>query len=312
MGKLSELDCREVSGAFLLAIVGSFEGTRSLPIEKASFDLKSINPSGWYSYSKLIELFRIIESIIPESGSILFWAGVKFVEIWYWSGPGKELIHSSMDWLYINRYGDGYKSVVRGGSPDEIGWVKMLSIDETEGIVIYEDVSLQSGKYLEGIFYGGCLLFDDMAYVSVTTSDTPYKNNSDLIHSIITIKFVQKIDNSLSYIIEKDKDIDISTISQEQINDLFWCYKGLNNLEKHKDSYRKELVCLFQDSLDKVNLLSGLLPICSHCKKIRDDKGYWNQLETYIDEHSEVEFSHGICQECAKKYYPGLGLYDDE
>ena len=56
-----------------------------------------------------------------------------------------------------------------------------------------------------------------------------------------------------------------------------------------------------EEALAKVKKLSGLLPICSHCKKIRDDKGYWNQIESYIHEHSEAEFSHGICQECAKK-----------
>jgi len=47
-----------------------------------------------------------------------------------------------------------------------------------------------------------------------------------------------------------------------------------------------------------------MLPICAACKKIRDDKGYWNQIESYIREHSEAEFSHGICPDCAKKLYP--------
>jgi len=61
-----------------------------------------------------------------------------------------------------------------------------------------------------------------------------------------------------------------------------------------------------QDALDRVKLLSGLLPICAHCKKVRDDKGYWSQIEAYIDAHSEVRFSHGICPECKKKLYPAL------
>jgi hypothetical protein len=56
-------------------------------------------------------------------------------------------------------------------------------------------------------------------------------------------------------------------------------------------------------ALVEVKTLSGLLPICMHCKKIRDDKGYWNQIEAYIETHSEAEFSHGICQECVVKYY---------
>jgi AmiR/NasT family two-component response regulator len=66
-----------------------------------------------------------------------------------------------------------------------------------------------------------------------------------------------------------------------------------------------------QDTLDKVKTLSGLLPICSSCKKIRDDKGYWNQLEVYIRDHSEVEFSHGLCPECAKELYPEIFGGDD-
>ena len=49
--------------------------------------------------------------------------------------------------------------------------------------------------------------------------------------------------------------------------------------------------------------LSGLIPICANCKKIRDDKGYWNQLESYIEKHSEAQFSHGICEECAEELY---------
>ena len=59
-----------------------------------------------------------------------------------------------------------------------------------------------------------------------------------------------------------------------------------------------------KEALSKVKILSGFLPICSSCKKIRDDKGYWNQIETYIGNHSEAEFTHGICPKCAKRLYP--------
>ncbi|MCG2752321.1 MAG: hypothetical protein L6301_10780 [Desulfobacteraceae bacterium] len=63
------------------------------------------------------------------------------------------------------------------------------------------------------------------------------------------------------------------------------------------------------EALTKVKLLGGLLPICASCKKIRDDKGYWNQIESYIKDHSEAEFSHGICPECAEKLYPEFSPY---
>jgi response regulator RpfG family c-di-GMP phosphodiesterase len=59
-------------------------------------------------------------------------------------------------------------------------------------------------------------------------------------------------------------------------------------------------------ALAQVKKLSGFLPICASCKKIRDDKGYWQQIEAYIRDHSEAEFSHGICPECAEKLYGDL------
>ena len=61
-------------------------------------------------------------------------------------------------------------------------------------------------------------------------------------------------------------------------------------------------------ALKEIKTLSGFLPICASCKKIRDDKGYWNQIEAYIQQHSEAEFSHGICPDCAKKMYPYLDI----
>jgi DNA-binding response OmpR family regulator len=61
-----------------------------------------------------------------------------------------------------------------------------------------------------------------------------------------------------------------------------------------------------EDALTQVKLLSGLLPICSSCKKIRDNEGYWGQVESYIQQHSEATFTHGMCPECIKKYYPQL------
>jgi len=65
-----------------------------------------------------------------------------------------------------------------------------------------------------------------------------------------------------------------------------------------------------QALLDNVKTLRGLLPICASCKKIRDDKGYWNQIENYIRDHSEADFSHSICPDCAKRLYPDFVLKD--
>ena len=67
---------------------------------------------------------------------------------------------------------------------------------------------------------------------------------------------------------------------------------------------REGLIQELRQALQDVKRLSGLLPICSICKKIRDDTGYWKRVEAYIEEHSEAQFSHGICDECVQKHYP--------
>jgi PAS domain S-box-containing protein len=81
--------------------------------------------------------------------------------------------------------------------------------------------------------------------------------------------------------------------------------------EKHLEEEREQLIVELQKTILKVQTLRGLLPICASCKSIRDDKGYWNKLEAFITEHSEVQFSHGICPKCAKKLYPDVSIYDD-
>jgi DNA repair exonuclease SbcCD ATPase subunit len=70
------------------------------------------------------------------------------------------------------------------------------------------------------------------------------------------------------------------------------------------EAERERLIVELQEALAKVKTLSGLLPICSSCKKIRDDNGYWNLLETYLQEHSAARLSHGICPDCAQELYP--------
>jgi len=59
-----------------------------------------------------------------------------------------------------------------------------------------------------------------------------------------------------------------------------------------------------QKALDEVKTLRGILPICSSCRKVRDDAGYWQEVEVYIEQHSGLEFSHGLCGECSKRLYP--------
>lgn len=77
---------------------------------------------------------------------------------------------------------------------------------------------------------------------------------------------------------------------------------------RHQEE-RERLIAELKEALASVKTLRGLLPICAGCKKIRDDEGYWSQIESYLQEHSEAEFSHGLCPDCAHELY---GEYYDE
>ena len=79
------------------------------------------------------------------------------------------------------------------------------------------------------------------------------------------------------------------------------------NERKRTQKERERLIVELQDALANIKVLRGLLPICAHCKKIRDDEGSWHMVEVYVREHSNADFSHSICPECLNKMYPEFG-----
>lgn len=107
-----------------------------------------------------------------------------------------------------------------------------------------------------------------------------------------TIKFPINIEGKPRYLAGYTIDITERKEAEE----------ALKQYSAELEKSNKEL----QEALANIKTLSGMLPICASCKKIRDDKGYWNRIETYISEHSEVLFTHGICPDCEKKAYEEL------
>jgi DNA-binding response OmpR family regulator len=71
---------------------------------------------------------------------------------------------------------------------------------------------------------------------------------------------------------------------------------------REKEREQQELISKLQEALVEIKTLKGFIPICASCKKVRDDEGYWNQLEAYISKHTDAVFSHGLCPDCADKY----------
>lgn len=93
-------------------------------------------------------------------------------------------------------------------------------------------------------------------------------------------------------------------------NDNKYLIGVIRDVSEHKKTaeQRDKLINELQKTLAEVKTLRGCLPICSNCKNIRDDKGYWNQIESYIQKHSETEFTHSICPDCAKELYPSMNI----
>jgi PAS domain-containing protein len=92
----------------------------------------------------------------------------------------------------------------------------------------------------------------------------------------------------------------------EQVDPHVWQLFGVSmdiTERKRAEEEREQVLKELQEALAKVKQLQGLLPICAQCHKIRDDTGYWNRIESYIQDHAEVQFSHGLCPECIRELY---------
>jgi PAS domain S-box-containing protein len=89
-------------------------------------------------------------------------------------------------------------------------------------------------------------------------------------------------------------------------------YSIIHDISARKmlESEKEKLISKLEKALEEIKTLKGILPICSLCKKIRDDKGYWQQIESYIRDHSDAEFSHSLCPDCLKKFYPDFNTTD--
>lgn len=105
-----------------------------------------------------------------------------------------------------------------------------------------------------------------------------------------------------------DRDVELTQLLASTIWGIVVRKRAHEHLREQVDARTRELEQRNRDlkqALADVHTLSGIVPICSYCKKIRDDEGYWNQLETFLSQHTDARFSHGICPTCAREQFPG-------
>lgn len=124
----------------------------------------------------------------------------------------------------------------------------------------------------------------------------------------------QSVDNAERVLLTREGPVSIlKTVVPVNIRNRKCLIESFVEITELKRAQRGQelLIRELQDKIAEVKTLSGLLPICSVCKKVRDDNGYWSQIEGYISKHSDLDFSHSICPDCAKTLYPEMKIYDE-
>ncbi|MBF0573486.1 MAG: hypothetical protein HQK69_06975 [Desulfamplus sp.] len=143
----------------------------------------------------------------------------------------------------------------------------------------------QEEAVIDAACFGGCSLDELLPWLKNEVEQFHHENRDSMVFE----KTIQHDDNYFIYRVKFSKNLDISGKFGETIIIL----EDITSLKK---------------ALDEVKTLKGFIPICANCKNIRDDKGFWQQVERYIADRSEAEFSHSICPECVKKLYPDFDI----
>jgi len=182
--------------------------------------------------------------------------------------------------------------MVHANSAERIGVVKMGISTKNAGALI----DSQRKGYFSAILFSIVLITLVMFFVVRTVVSAPLKTLARQARQVGEGNFESPI--------ELDSNDELSVLAGEldlMRNDLKENYEKIQSQNEELEQHRERLEEMVDEALSEITTLSGLLPICSYCKKVRDDKGYWEQIESYIEEHSDAEFSHGMCPDCLKR-----------
>jgi hypothetical protein len=282
----------EIYGALLCSFLDAGKGLKLL-LQGDSEEIGPFEPDTWYPLEELQQLLRRV-SQYKNHGGILEQIGIEMMKGWYHHGPGKSLIFSGVDFLKFQTSSKGFRSVIKG-PPERTGNFDLTDLNEAGGTASINSSTVFPRELERGVLLGGLGLTGELLYYDV--GNASHADRFD-------IYFVTR--QNLATLTWQHGDI---------LEAAEWKIKHLENQAAEKEKYWQSInetlnaaYVKMQDALSKVKMLSGMLPICACCKNIRDDKGYWKQIEAYIRDHSEAEFSHGICPTCAKKLYPDIRI----
>jgi len=178
----------------------------------------------------------------------------------------------------------------------------------------------EDGKYVE-------ILSDDETLLYKQAKQLKGQLMKDVLPAPVADDAIEAVQDTLktgnSNIVEYELDVPAGTLWFEGLTAPFqkkdtegrklvlWVARDITD-RKQAEIQREEVIGQLEGALNQVKKLHRLLPICAACKKIRDDDGYWSQVEDYISQNSEIEFTHGICPDCMHTLYPGFDTPDSD
>ena len=197
---------------------------------------------------------------------------------------------------------------------DEIKWRRLLVNESRDGIVVLDlggNVVEANKRFAEMLGY----TLDEVSRLHVWDWDAQHTKEQILA-------MTHEVGPSGHFFETRHRRKDGGIIDVELSNNganyrgakLIFCICRDITSRKKAEKEREDLIKRLQESLAEIRTLRKILPLCSFCKKVRDDKGYWEQVDVYLHKHSSVDVSHGICPECMKKHYPDeyRAMYPDE
>lgn len=266
--------------------------------------------------NNLIKSFLILSGIL----SIIFGLAIYIILTIYVTKPVANLINSIN---HIKKLGFVTKERVHTNSKDEIGYLSICynqMIDKLYHTTITKDYLNNILNNLDDIIaiVDNSYKIKDINLAFAKIFDQPReKFLGEHIKKFVSffeenpvypIKDLETIRNYETYFLTKDNKIPVllscsilnNNNGADNTMDIIISCKDVTVL-KNAEQEKEKLIAELKIALQNIKTLSGLLPICSSCKKIRNDKGYWEQLELYITKHTDTLFSHGLCPDCAKK-----------
>ena len=189
---------------------------------------------------------------------------------------------------------------------DEICWRRLLIDQSRDAIVILDQdakVYEANQRFAEMLGY----TMEEVQHLHVWDWDAHFKQEQ-------LLDMTKSVDEKGHHFETQHRRKDGTIIDVELSNNgalyrgkkLIFCICRDVSDRNRMDSERRKLIQNLEASLSEIKTLRGILPLCAFCKKIRNDKGYWEQVDVYINKHTEADISHGICPECFKKHYPDM------